>query len=50
MAKRNVEKMSVSELKNYYETRGLILGAVFAFFLLIVTLIGFFLGFKGIVI
>ncbi|MBQ4634281.1 MAG: hypothetical protein IJB71_02920 [Bacilli bacterium] len=50
MAKKALEKMSVEEIKNYYETKGLIMGAVFAFILLAIALVGFFIGFNGVVI
>ncbi len=47
MAKK-VEKMSVEEMKDYYETRGIIIGAVFGFILLGIAILGFFIGFNGV--
>lgn len=46
--KKNLEKMSIEEIKEYYEKRSLIYGAIFAFVLLVVALLGFFIGFQGI--
>lgn len=46
MAKK-LEKMSGEEIKEYYEKRAYIIGSVFAFVLLAIAFIGFFLGFKG---
>ena len=47
MAKK-LEKMSAEEIKSYYENRALIVGAVFAFILLGIAFLGFFIGFNGI--
>ena len=45
---KKLEKMSLQEIKEYYERRALIFGALFAFALLAIAFFGFFLGFKGI--
>lgn len=47
MAKKSIEKMSVQEIKEYYETKGLIMGVIFGFFMLAIALLGFFMGFNG---
>ena len=47
MAKK-LEKMNLEELKQYYENRALIIGAVFAFVLLAIAFLGFFIGFNGV--
>jgi len=47
MAKK-LEKMSIEEIKEYYENRALIMGAVFAFALLAIAFLGFFVGFNGV--
>ncbi len=46
MAKK-LEKMSSEEIREFYEKRAYIIGSVFAFVLLAIAFIGFFLGFKG---
>ena len=45
--KRDLNKMSKEEIKSYYEKRAYIIGAAFAFILLLIAFIGFFLGFSG---
>ena len=47
MAKK-VEKMSADEIRDYYEKRAYIIGSVFAFVLLAIAFIGFFIGFNGV--
>lgn len=47
MAKK-LEKMTTEEMKEYYEGRALMLGAVFAFILLGIAFLGFFVGFNGV--
>jgi len=47
MAKK-IEKMTIDEIKEYYESRALIIGAVFAFILLGIAFLGFFVGFNGV--
>ena len=47
MAKK-IEKMSIEEIKEYYEGRAIIIGTVFAFILLAIAFIGFFVGFNGV--
>ena len=47
MAKK-FEKMSVEDIKEYYENRALIVGAIFAFILLGIAFLGFFIGFNGV--
>lgn len=47
MARKQIEKMTQEEMKEYYENRAILYGALFAFILLAITFIGFFLGFNG---
>jgi len=47
MARKQIEKMTQAEMKEYYENRAILYGALFAFILLAITFIGFFLGFNG---
>ena len=47
MARKQIEKMTQEEMKEYYENRAIHYGALFAFILLAITFIGFFLGFNG---
>ena len=47
MAKK-IEKMNIEEIKDYYEKRALIMGTVFAFILLAIAFLGFFVGFNGV--
>lgn len=47
MARKQIEKMTQEEMKEYYENRAILYGAIFAFILLAITFIGFFLGFNG---
>lgn len=47
MAKK-LEKMSLEEIKEYYEKKALIMGAAFAFVLLGIAFLGFFVGFNGV--
>ena len=47
MAKKE-EKINIEQMKSYYENRALILGAVFAFVLLAIAFLGFFIGFNGV--
>ena len=46
MAKK-LEKMTNEEIREYYEKRAYLIGSVFAFVLLAMAFIGFFVGFKG---
>jgi hypothetical protein len=47
MARKQIEKMTQEEIKEYYENRAILYGALFAFVLLAIAFIGFFLGFNG---
>lgn len=47
MARKQIEKMNQEEIKEYYENRAVLYGALFAFALLAIAFIGFFLGFNG---
>ena len=47
MARKQIEKMTQEEIKEYYENRAIHYGALFAFVLLTIAFIGFFLGFNG---
>jgi len=46
MAKK-LEKMTNAEIRDYYEKRAYIIGSVFAFVLVAIAIIGFFVGFNG---
>ncbi len=51
MAKSEVKKegkIDIDEIKEYYERRAMIIGAIFAFILLSIAFLGFFIGFNGV--
>ncbi len=45
--KRDINKMTKEEIRAYYEKRAYIMGALFAFLLLLIAFLGFFFGFRG---
>lgn len=47
MARKQIEKMTQEEIKEYYENKAILYGVIFAFTLLAIAFIGFFLGFNG---